>query len=131
MNSKPDNKSSAEGRVTPCAPQGGSGTGVSPVCFDSNGRDARATKSPRIGFAISTKERMDLTRQVLPALDCGGFDLIWCDGSKTAEGRAFASVEHFKNTPLVEINHDVTGGPDAAIQFSLKRLLALATTTSA
>lgn len=83
------------------------------------------TNPPRIGFAISTRERTDLTRQVLPALDCGGFDLIWCDGSKTAEGRAFASREHFKKTPLIEINHDVTGGPDAAIQFSLKRLLAL------
>lgn len=80
---------------------------------------------PRIGFALSTMERTELTRQILPGLDCGGFDLIWCDGSRTPEGRAFASREHFKNTPLVEIHHDVRGGPDAAIQYSLKRLLAL------
>ena len=87
--------------------------------------DTAPTNPPRIGFAISTKERTELTRQVLPALDCGGFDLIWCDGSKTPEGRAFASREHFQKTPLVEIHHDVTGGPDAAIKFALKRLLDL------
>jgi hypothetical protein len=80
---------------------------------------------PRIGFALSTKERTEFTRRILPGLDCGGFDLIWCDGSTTPEGRAFASKEHFKTTPLVEIHHDVTGGPDAAIQYSLQRLLAL------
>ena len=80
---------------------------------------------PRIGFALSTKERTELTRQILPGLDCGGFDLIWCDGSKTPDGRAFARADHFSKTPLKEIHHDVTGGPDAAIQFSLKRLLAL------
>jgi glycosyltransferase involved in cell wall biosynthesis/ADP-heptose:LPS heptosyltransferase/predicted Zn-dependent protease len=78
----------------------------------------------RIGFALSTMERMDFTEKILPGLDCGGFDLIWCDGSKTSEGKAFASARHFKKTPLVEIVFDVRGGPDAAIQFSLKRLLA-------
>ncbi|HTB82963.1 MAG TPA: glycosyltransferase, partial [Candidatus Sulfotelmatobacter sp.] len=87
------------------------------------------TNSPanpmRIGFALSTKERTEFTRRILPGLDCGGFDLIWCDGSTTPEGRAFTSAEHFKKTPLLEIHHDVTGGPDAAIQFSLQRLLAL------
>jgi glycosyltransferase involved in cell wall biosynthesis/Tfp pilus assembly protein PilF len=83
------------------------------------------TNPPRIGFAVNTMERIDFTARILPALDCGGFDLIWCDGSRTPEGRAFASREHFKTTPLIEINHDVTGGPDAAIKFSLKRLLAL------
>jgi glycosyltransferase involved in cell wall biosynthesis/SAM-dependent methyltransferase/Tfp pilus assembly protein PilF len=80
---------------------------------------------PRIGFALSTKERTEFTARILPGLDCGGFDLIWCDGSTTPEGRAFASAEHFKKTPLIEIHHDVTGGPDAAIQFSLQRLIAL------
>ena len=29
---------------------------------------------PRIGFALSTMERTELTRQILPGLDCGGFD---------------------------------------------------------
>jgi carbamoyltransferase len=79
----------------------------------------------RIGIALSTKERIQLTGRILPGLDCGGFDLIWCDGSKTPEGRAFARADHFSKTPLVEIHPDVTGGPDAAIQFALKRLLAL------
>ena len=85
---------------------------------------APAAGKNRIGFAISTMERTDFTSRVLPGLDCGGFDLIWCDGSKTPEGRAFARTDHFSKTPLKEIHHDVTGGPDAAIQFSLKRLLA-------
>jgi glycosyltransferase involved in cell wall biosynthesis/Tfp pilus assembly protein PilF len=91
-----------------------------------NASPAAAPANPhRIGFALSTKERIEFTSRILPGLDCGGFDLIWCDGSKTSEGRAFASAKHFSQTPLKEIHHDVTGGPDAAIQFSLKRLLAL------
>lgn len=77
----------------------------------------------RIGFALSTKERMHFTERILPSLDCGGFDLIWCDGSTTPEGKAFANARHFKKTPLVDVYHGVGGGPDAAIQFSLKRLL--------
>ncbi|MEY4917811.1 MAG: hypothetical protein RL616_1724, partial [Verrucomicrobiota bacterium] len=44
---------------------------------------ATPANPPRIGFALSTKERTELTRQILPGLDVGGFDLIWCDGSKT------------------------------------------------
>ncbi|HEV2692279.1 MAG TPA: glycosyltransferase [Verrucomicrobiae bacterium] len=91
----------------------------------NSGNQTTPANPPRIGFALSTMERVELTAQVLPTLDCGGFDLIWCDGSRTPEGRAFASREHFKKTPLVEVHHDVRGGPDAAIQYSLKRLLAL------
>ena len=51
---------------------------------------------PRIGFALSTMERVEFTRQILPGLDCGGFDLIWCDGSRTPEGRDFANASHFQ-----------------------------------
>ncbi len=62
---------------------------------------------------------------MLPGLDCGGFDLIWCDGSVTPEGRALPSPNHFQNTPVKGIWLDINGGPDAAIKFSLKRLLAM------
>ena len=62
-------------------------------------------------------ERTDFTGRILPGLDCGGFDLIWCDGSKTVQGREFANRPHFSKTHLREIHHDVTGGPDAAIQY--------------
>lgn len=89
---------------------------------------APSTSSPgrnRIGFAISTKERTEFTEKMLPGLDCGGFDLIWCDGSTSPAGREFVNERHFKRTPLKEIHLDVGGGPDAAIQFCLKRLLAL------
>lgn len=78
----------------------------------------------RIAFALNTMERTQLTEKVLPGLDCGGFDLIWCDGSKTPEGKEFPSQRHFKKTPLTEIHYGVNGGPDVAIQYSLRRLLA-------
>jgi|GEM_PF-1671259 len=81
--------------------------------------------TPHIGFALNTKDRVQLTAQILPGLDCGGFDLIWCDGSTTEQGRSFPSARFFRRTGLKEIRWDVTGGPDAAIQFSLRRLLAL------
>jgi len=86
---------------------------------------APAAGKNRIGIAINTMERLEFTSRILPGLDCGGFDLIWCDGSRSSAGREFARADHFFKTPLMEIHHDVTGGPDAAIQFSLKRLLAL------
>ena len=84
-----------------------------------------ASGQNRIGFAVSTMGRVQFTEKMLPGLDCGGFDLIWCDGSVTPEGKAFASARHFTRTPLKEICLHVSGGPDAAIQFSLKRLLEL------
>lgn len=87
---------------------------------------AKATNgAPRIAFALSTKDRTQLTQQILSGLDCGGFDLIWCDGSTTAEGKAFPGADHFQKTRLKEVCYGVTGGPDAAIQFSLRRLLEL------
>ena len=89
--------------------------------FDSLASNA----APRIAFALSTKDRTQLTEQMLPGLDCGGFDLFWCDGSTTDDGRYFPSPRHFKHTRLREICYDVTGGPDAAIQFALKKLLSL------
>lgn len=84
-----------------------------------------STTGARVGFALSTKDRCHLTELILPGLDCGGFDLIWCDGSTTREGRNLPGTRHFKNTVLKEISYGVTGGPDAAIQFALRRLLSL------
>jgi len=80
----------------------------------------------RIGFAFSTKERVDFSRKTLAALDFeGGFDLIWIDGSDSLEARELPRVYAFRNTRLVETHLDVRGGPDRAICFGLRRLLDL------
>jgi len=80
--------------------------------------------SDRVGFAFSSKDRPALTRQSLVTIDSeGGFDLIWNDGSNEAEGRDLPGSIPLQNARLVEVNHDVRGGPDGAICFGLQRLL--------
>jgi hypothetical protein len=80
----------------------------------------------RVGFAFSSKERMELSLRSLASIDTdAGFDLIWADGSNSAEGKALPSSVKLRNCNLVETHLDVRGGPDAAIRFSLNRLLAL------
>jgi hypothetical protein len=79
-----------------------------------------------VGFVFSTKDRVHLSLRALSALDrCGGFDVIWVDGSVTPEGRSLPKAIRLKNANLVEIHEGITGGPDAAIQFGLMRLLEL------
>ena len=80
----------------------------------------------RVGFALSSKDRVAFTRQTLKALDAdGGFDIIWNDGSDEAEARALPRTFHFRNARLMEVNYDVRGGPDQSIRFGLERLLQL------
>jgi len=80
----------------------------------------------RVGFALSSKDRVSFTRQTIEAMDAdGGYDLIWNDGSDTAEARDLPKNFKFRNARLVEVNHDVRGGPDRSICFGLKRLLEL------
>ena len=80
----------------------------------------------RVGFAFSTKERVDFTRRALAALDQhGGFDLIWLDGSDSVEARELPRACALQNARLVETHLDVRGGPDRAICFGLRRLLDL------
>jgi hypothetical protein len=77
-----------------------------------------------VGFALSSKDRVDFTRQTLEAMDRdGGYDIIWNDGSDTPEGRALPGSVHLRHARLVEVNHDVRGGPDRSICFGLDRLL--------
>jgi hypothetical protein len=78
----------------------------------------------KIGFAFSTKDRVDFTRRSLAGIDaCGGFDLVWVDGSDTPEGKALPESAKPRNCRIVEVHHNVKGGPDAAICFGLRRLL--------
>jgi hypothetical protein len=79
-----------------------------------------------IAIALSTKDRVDLTRKILPALDEGDhLHLFWLDGSDSREGRALPSTTHFARSRLREIHFDVGGGPDAAIRQALKRMYDL------
>ena len=80
----------------------------------------------RVGFALSSKDRLSFTRQTLEAMDKeGGYDLVWNDGSEQAEARALPKKFRFRNARLVEVNYDVRGGPDRSICFGLERLLNL------
>jgi hypothetical protein len=80
----------------------------------------------RVGFALSSKDRVSFTRQTLEAMDTdSGFDIIWNDGSDEAEARALPGNFHFRNARLVEVNYNVRGGPDRCICFGLERLLNL------
>ena len=80
----------------------------------------------RVGFVLSSKDRVSFTRQTLEAMDKdGGYDLIWNDGSDEAEARALPKSYQFQNARLVEVNSNVRGGPDRSICFGLQRLLNL------
>ena len=80
----------------------------------------------RIGFAFSSKDRYDFTLRSLEALDAeGGFDIIWNDGSNEDAVPRLAQHFRFRNARLVEMNHDIAGGPDLAICFGIKRLIEL------
>ena len=82
--------------------------------------------NPKVGFVFSTKDRPEFSRRSLASIDsCGGFDLIWVDGSDTPEGKALPSSVKLHNCRLVEVHSNVKGGPDNAIRFGLKRLLSL------
>jgi hypothetical protein len=79
----------------------------------------------RIGFSLSSKDRLAYTLRTIQSLDEGGFDLIWNDGSDRAEVPELSRYFQFRNVHLVETNYGVRGGPDAAICFGLRRLLEL------
>lgn len=86
----------------------------------------RPQPGDRVGFALSSKDRVDFTRQTLEAMDVdGGYDLIWNDGSDDPEARALPGIFPFRNARLAEVNYDVRGGPDRSICFGLERLIQL------
>lgn len=86
----------------------------------------RPQAGDKIGFALSSKDRAAFTLQTLEAMDVdGGYDVIWNDGSDQPDARELPKNFHFRNARLVELNHDVRGGPDRSICFGLERLLHL------
>lgn len=85
---------------------------------------AQGNSKNKIGFIFSTKDRVDFSLKCLPTIDSEkGFDLIWVDGSATKEGQELPDKYKFKNINLAGVFKNIGGGPDAAIQFGLKKLL--------
>ena len=98
------------------------------------------TNTPRVAFLFTTKDRPDFTLRSLRSIDlCGGFDLIWIDGSTTAAGKSFPHSVQLRNCRITELHQGVrprhpdkrfrrlatTLGSDAAIHFGMARALAL------
>ena len=80
----------------------------------------------RFGFAFNSMDRPNYTLMTLASLDTEpGFDLVWVDGSRTQHSQRLVQQYRFRHTRVVESHLFVRGGPDRAIQFGLKRLLAL------
>ena len=95
---------------------------------------------PKVGFVFTTKERPELTRRCLASMDtCGGFDLLWLDGSVTSEARVLPRTISPRNFRIAEVHQDfrprhtgrhalhVVGrvGSFTAIRFGLSRLIEL------
>ncbi|HLK32175.1 MAG TPA: hypothetical protein VKT29_03745 [Terriglobales bacterium] len=80
----------------------------------------------RVGFSFSSKDRMEFTRATLASVDTeSGFDVVWVDGSESAEAKQLPYQYPWQKARLVEVHSGVSGGPDRAICFGLRRLLAL------
>jgi hypothetical protein len=80
----------------------------------------------KVGFAFSSKDRVEFSRRSLESIDSpGGFKLIWIDGSTTPEGRLLQGQTTMRHAPIVETHNNVVGGADVAIAYGLRRLLDL------
>lgn len=86
----------------------------------------KGANAAKVGFVFSTKDRVNLSIDSLHSIDTeGGFDLIWVDGSDTAQGKFLPDTFKFYNCKLSEVHRNIKGGPDKAIRFGLKRLMDL------
>lgn len=94
--------------------------------------------SSGVAFLLTTKDRPEFTRRSLQSIDtCGGFDLIWVDGSTTPEGKALPRTIKLRNCRIAELHQDVRPrhtdprsksfggnlGSHTAIHFGLKRVI--------
>lgn len=79
----------------------------------------------RIAFVFPTKDRVEATKKTLASMDTEkGFDLIWIDGSETAEGKALPDNYKFNKIKVVEIYKNVKGKEHAGY-FGLNKLFEL------
>ena len=74
----------------------------------------------KLAIGYSTKDQVDLTKQSLLRLG-SGFELYWCDGSATEEGKRFFE-DHPSGARHIGCNR-VVGGADSAIVWKLSTLL--------
>lgn len=73
----------------------------------------------KVGVYFSTCDRTELSRQsVEPLLDQAGWDLHWCDGSKTDEGKKLPDRFNFK-----WMHRNICGGSGPAIIYALTDML--------
>ena len=72
----------------------------------------------KLAIGYSTKDQVDLTKQSLLRLG-SGFELYWCDGSATEEGKAYFEKIH----GAAGHSASIYGGADAAIVWKLSTLL--------
>ena len=74
----------------------------------------------KLAIALLTKDRVHQTEQsIKPLLQPDKFDLRWCDGSTTAEGRRFL----YERDGAFLLHNDVHGGADAAIVYAMTEML--------
>lgn len=79
----------------------------------------------RVWMIFSSKNRLELTKQTLPAAFEGTQMVLWLDGSTDPEARRY--FEAFTH-PRVQ-KHRVVGGPDYAILYGLTEALRFASPT--
>lgn len=79
-----------------------------------------------IAICFMTKERVELSRRTVEPLykSPGDYDLLWIDGSTSADARLFTD-EFFANHThrSLSIHHGIRGGADAAIVYALTTML--------
>ncbi len=74
----------------------------------------------RVAIAFNTCDRTELTkRSIDPLLQPGKFDLHWCDGSRTQEGKDFPRQY---DGQVYQFHTDVRGGSGPAIVYALTTL---------
>lgn len=74
----------------------------------------------RVAIAFSSKDRVELTRRTIqPLLQPDKFDLHWCDGSKTEEGREFFN----RSDHTAFFHSEVIGGSCRYIVYALTQML--------
>ena len=98
------------------------------------------TDQRRVGFLFTTKDRVDFTLRSLRSIDyCGGFDLVWVDGSTTLEGKSLPGNIKLNNCRIAELHQHVRPkhtdlrsmrlgenlGSHTAIHFGLPRVIDL------
>lgn len=78
----------------------------------------------RVAIAFLTKDRVELSkRSIVPLFQPNKFDLFWCDGSATEEGKQLARRE-CPDRATNFLHEGVRGGADAAIVYALATMLA-------